>query len=288
MLVKSVDRDAEKMLMRTVNECGRLPAQEGLILFCAFSKLQDFVSSKTLNETLKSVLSDREAECYVCSDHDTFIYWKSSVKDEELVVIKTIQDAYAQAFSSVPASQIFQVFDTRSQLEELRSLLLEKIEFLTTNTAPQDLRPDTPVLSPIQSVLLKKSQERRASRSKIEILIVEDQDFSRKLLMGLMQKDHVCYGAKNAAEAVQYFVEEAPDIIFLDIELPDHDGHSLARLFRQYDPRAFIVMVTGNNYQKDVDRAKENGVNGFIAKPYNKQSIYNAVQSFVQSHQRKA
>jgi CheY-like chemotaxis protein len=47
-------------------------------------------------------------------------------------------------------------------------------------------------------------------------------------------------------------------------------------------------MVTGNNYQKDVDRAKENGVNGFIAKPYNKQSIYNAVQSFLQSKQGRA
>jgi CheY-like chemotaxis protein len=54
------------------------------------------------------------------------------------------------------------------------------------------------------------------------------------------------------------------------------------------DARAFIVMVTGNNYQKDVDRAKENGVNGFIAKPYNKQSIYNAVQSFLQSKQGRA
>ncbi|MBA4749803.1 MAG: response regulator [Alphaproteobacteria bacterium] len=288
MLVKSIDRDAEKVLMDTVDACARMPSQKGQILFCAFSALEESIPPKVLNETLKSVLSDQEAECYVCSDRDTFIYWKTSLENEHSLIIKAIQDNYPRAFLSVRPDKIFKSFNTSTEIEDLRSMILGKIALLTKTTSPQEQKQNLLSLSPLQSTLLKKAQERRATRSKTEILVVEDQDFSRKLLMGLMQKEHLCYGAKNAAEAIQYFVEQAPDIIFLDIELPDHDGHCLAKLFRQLDTRAFIVMVTGNNYQKDVDRAKENGVNGFIAKPYNKQSIYNAVQSFLQSKQGRA
>lgn len=59
------------------------------------------------------------------------------------------------------------------------------------------------------------------------------------------------------------------------------DGHTLAGLFKKHDPESFIVMVTGNNYVKDVETAKANKVQGFIVKPYNKLKIMGAVDAFM-------
>jgi len=120
---------------------------------------------------------------------------------------------------------------------------------------------------------------RRKPRENPEIMVVEDQHFSRILLLGLFNKEYRCFGAKDAKEAISNFSVYAPDIIFLDIELPDQNGHELAKLFKSIDPQVHIVMVTANHYQKDVKKAIENQVNGFVVKPYNKQKLLNTIES---------
>ena len=81
-------------------------------------------------------------------------------------------------------------------------------------------------------------------------------------------------------QALNLYLEYAPDIVFLDIELPDISGHQFASAIRKIDPGAFIVMLTRNNYMGDVTRAKEAGVKGFIVKPDIKQKIFDSIQLF--------
>ncbi len=121
----------------------------------------------------------------------------------------------------------------------------------------------------------------RKSRKAPEFLVVEDQEFSRKLLAGLFGQEYRCHTAKDARQAIELYAEHAPDIAFLDIELPDADGHTLAAFFRKHDPESYIVMVTGNNHVKDVETARANKVQGFIVKPYNKLKIMGAVNTFI-------
>lgn len=112
------------------------------------------------------------------------------------------------------------------------------------------------------------------------ILIVEDQEFSRKLLEGMLRRDYTCYCAANAEQALALYAEHLPCIVFLDIELPDANGHDLAGFLKKIDPASFIVMVTANHYENDVKRAQENNVQGFIAKPYSKQKISDAIEKY--------
>jgi CheY-like chemotaxis protein len=126
----------------------------------------------------------------------------------------------------------------------------------------------------------------REARKLPEILIVEDQDFSRNLLASLFEKNYRCHCAKNAQEAVSLYAEYVPDVTFHDVELPGASGHRLAELFRKYDGNSYIVMVTGNNYAKDVEMAKRNKVNGFIVKPYNKQKIMGTFETFLKRKKR--
>lgn len=115
------------------------------------------------------------------------------------------------------------------------------------------------------------------------ILIVEDQEFSRKLLESLISRTCVCYSASNAADAVAAYAEYVPSIVFLDVELPDYNGHDLAHFIKQHDPQSYIVMVTANHYASDVNRALANKVQGFIAKPFNRIKIISTIEKYTQT-----
>lgn len=158
--------------------------------------------------------------------------------------------------------------------------------------------PESPVcmgeFTEEQATTLKKAIRERRSRKGMEefglnVLIVEDQEFSRKLLRSVFTRqlyDFTFSIAKNGQEAINKYAEMAPDITYLDIELPDINGHDLAALFNQHDPEAYIVMVTSNNYPKDVERALANQVRGFVVKPFSKQKVIEPVNTLV--NQRKA
>jgi two-component system, chemotaxis family, chemotaxis protein CheY len=122
----------------------------------------------------------------------------------------------------------------------------------------------------------------RAYRQKPDILIVEDQHFSLQLLCSALRREHKLYTAGNARDAWQLYLEHAPDVVLLDVEMPEISGHALAAHLCQFDPKAFVVMVTANNFLEDVERSKKNGAQGFIAKPYSKQKILDVMQKFNQ------
>lgn len=124
----------------------------------------------------------------------------------------------------------------------------------------------------------------RKSREKLRILVVEDQLFSRKILEELLHHTYFVDTAASSQEGMRLFLEQAPDIVLLDIELADESGHTLARFIKGLDPTAFIVMVTGNNSAEDVKQAVNNKVDGFIVKPYNKSKIFDCLEKFLTLH----
>ena len=124
----------------------------------------------------------------------------------------------------------------------------------------------------------------QAAREKPLALIVEDQLFSRTILHEMLRHDYRVDMAASAQEGLYLFLENAPDLVFLDIELMDESGHSLARALRAIDPKVFITMVTANHSPEDIAQAKANGVDGFIAKPYSKQKIGESLAAFKASH----
>jgi two-component system chemotaxis response regulator CheY len=126
----------------------------------------------------------------------------------------------------------------------------------------------------------------RAYRSRPHLLIVEDQAFTISLMHGLLAREYEVRTAANAVEAWQSYLEVAPDIVFLDIEMPGIDGHTLAAALRELDSGAFVVMVTGNHCAEDVQRARANGVQGFIAKPFSKQKLLEAIQKFARNKKK--
>lgn len=301
MLINLIQLNAEDAFLKSLEN----PSQSAInrcVLHCAFSQTPLSFDGDSLLLLLKDVLRDQSGEIYLLTDKDILICWHGRPKEVMDTIVLTFWERYHNELQGYNRTDIFKFHDAQAQGEELRLLMLHKLkrpippapiqEKTTTTQAVDSPPPQTSKIKPLftefQLQQLQSAIAKRSSRKEPEFLIVEDQDFSRKILAGLFERSFFhCHQAKDAKQAIQLYAENAPDIAFLDVELPDADGHSLAALFKQHDPKSFIVMVTGNNYTKDVETAKANKVQGFIAKPYNKQKIMGAVEKFIQMKRKE-
>jgi len=93
----------------------------------------------------------------------------------------------------------------------------------------------------------------------MKILIVEDDDGNRLLtyLELSEEKQWDIITASNGKEAMHLFVKELPDIVTLDIELPDISGSSLIREMKKNRPEIPIIILTGYDYHPDVSEADD-------------------------------
>jgi len=119
----------------------------------------------------------------------------------------------------------------------------------------------------------RSNRQLRKIRKGLHVLVVEDQAFSRRLMQQFFWQICSVDAAAQASEALTLYMGNAPNIAFLDIDLPDGSGHLLATMMKKIDPDSFVVMVTANHTAEDVIKAKDNNVDGYIVKPFSKQKI---------------
>lgn len=120
----------------------------------------------------------------------------------------------------------------------------------------------------------------RSLRKKTKILVVDDQEFTRELLRGILLKDYAVYTASCGKGALSTYIAEAPDIVFLDIEMPDLSGHEVIQQIVKLDPESYVVMLTASKAVSDVKLAGMEGAKGFICKPFNKQKIFDIIKNY--------
>lgn len=100
------------------------------------------------------------------------------------------------------------------------------------------------------------------------ILIVEDEEAQRTLLAGLLEKEgHVVATAGNGADAVDLYRKNTFEIVFLDYKLPDTDGLTLLRTFKEINPEVDIIMVTAFGTIENAVDALKTGATDYLAKP---------------------
>jgi two-component system chemotaxis response regulator CheY len=292
MLIQVITENVEKSLIASL-EAHQGKALNQNILQCRFSTLPFSAPPQdALVLSLKEHLIDLDAAFSYCQDGDLFIQWKGMAS----AIIKLVKQAIiaycaTQQEATLP-DDFFQYYDCHVHGEELRIECRKKLHHYgeKEGAAAQnvskgrggenpEIKKITATFSPAQLRAVMRQIPLRKQRESPEILIVEDQAFSRKLMLSVLDA-YSCEVAENGQEAMRKYVHHAPDIVFLDIELPDLDGHALANLFKNTDPETYIVMITGNHYAKDVEAAKANKVQGFIIKPYNKQKLLGSVEGY--------
>ena len=112
------------------------------------------------------------------------------------------------------------------------------------------------------------------------ILLVDDAAFMRMMLKDILTKNgyNVVGEAENGVKAIEKYKELSPNLVVLDITMPEMDGIQAARGIKEADPSALIVMCSAMGQQAMVIEAIQAGAKDFIVKPFQPDRVIEAVQ----------
>ena len=103
----------------------------------------------------------------------------------------------------------------------------------------------------------------------IKILVVDDEAPIRRLLrVGLTTEGYVVREAADAAEAVTSLAEEKPDVIILDLGLPDVQGHDLLTGWRASGQELPVIILSSRTDETGIVQALEAGADDYVTKPF--------------------
>jgi len=108
-----------------------------------------------------------------------------------------------------------------------------------------------------------------------KVLVVDDAAFMRLAIKNVLEKNgfQMVADAKNGREAVEKYIECKPDIVTMDITMPDMTGIEALKKIREIDPKAKIVMISAMGQEKMVKEAILSGAKNFIVKPFKEEHI---------------
>jgi len=112
-----------------------------------------------------------------------------------------------------------------------------------------------------------------------KVLIVDDAAFMRMLLKDIITKAgyEVVGEAGNGAEAVQKYKELKPDVVTMDITMPQMDGIQAIKEIKKIDPDAKIIVCSAMGQQAMVVEAIQAGAKDFIVKPFQHSRVVEAL-----------
>lgn len=116
-----------------------------------------------------------------------------------------------------------------------------------------------------------------------DILIIDDEAQIRKLLqITLQSNDYHVAEASTAKEGLITAANHPPDLILLDLGLPDEDGHSVLKQLREWYSKPVIIISVQNN-EEDIVRALDNGANDYLVKPFRTGELLARIRSAIRS-----
>lgn len=103
-----------------------------------------------------------------------------------------------------------------------------------------------------------------------KVLVVDDAAFMRASIRIMLEKNgfHVVGEAENGLAAIEKYKELKPDIVTMDITMPELDGIGALKAIRQHDPEAKVIMVSAMGQEPMVMDAVVSGAKSFIVKPF--------------------
>ncbi len=117
---------------------------------------------------------------------------------------------------------------------------------------------------------------------KVKIMIVEDDRKLRRLLeIELEHEGFEIVSFSEGLDAIENFKDFNPDIVLLDIMLPDMDGFEIAEQLRKMSPDVGIIMLTALGMTKDKVKGFESGADDYITKPFETVELFARIKALL-------
>lgn len=113
------------------------------------------------------------------------------------------------------------------------------------------------------------------------VLIVDDAAFMRLSIRMMLEKNgfKVVGEAENGVIGVQKYKELSPDIVTMDLTMPEMTGLEALKAIKSYDPNAKVIMISAMGQEGIVKEAVLNGAKSFIVKPFKEEHVVKTLRS---------
>lgn len=285
MLIGVVNKDAENRLLSFIKDINAQAASAWGVVALERQALAAR-SDDTFVLSIKPALELASRATVYIGACSVYIVWLGAQKRTETALRALAPSLYIK--DSAVGDTAFAYIDPVSQANELSQRLHAEASTVSSKPTMATEAHKMGLIETIDFSALalslpeyKKLLEKKHEHRQLKILIIEDQSFLRRLLTESLQKTHAVFSAAGVREGLDIYLREAPHVVFLDIGLPDASGHMLAHKLREIDPTSYVIMVTGSRDRQDIEQAKQNGVFGFIVKPFSKQKIQEAIARYL-------
>ncbi|MGN0629354.1 MAG: response regulator [Oscillospiraceae bacterium] len=116
-----------------------------------------------------------------------------------------------------------------------------------------------------------------------KVLICDDAAFMRMMLKDILTRNEfeVCGEAANGIQAVERYKELRPDLVFMDITMPEMDGLEALKKIRAFDPAASVIMLSAMGQQAMVIECIKSGAKDFVVKPFQAEKVLETVKKVI-------
>ena len=146
--------------------------------------------------------------------------------------------------------------------------------------------PDTVIhginIQSIKTTVHEEAVINNTNPKKATLLIAEDNE-SNYILIRAILKEYDLLHARNGNEAVRLYREHHPDLILMDLKMPDMDGYEATAEIRKEDSDIPIIAVTAFAFAEDEQRVRQSGFNGYAAKPIKPAELKKIIVQYLSS-----
>ena len=113
------------------------------------------------------------------------------------------------------------------------------------------------------------------------VLVAEDEDCNWELIQSVLNNRYRILRAKNGIEAVTMNEEEHPDLILMDIRMPEMNGLDATRIIKEVNPVTPIVALSAYAFEDTINEAKDAGCNEFLSKPFKVELLLDTIEKLI-------
>lgn len=207
----------------------------------------------------ESYLVNHNIHCFLCPPHNLYILCKNIEQSK----INSLE-SYITSMVTLENDQnlFFQVYAFDQELDSFLSKIQEQ-----GDVGPLSIEP---TISHLKSDL--------SPNKNIKVLLVEDDPVTRWIVRNAVKDECHLATATSASHACTLYPKFRPDIVFLDIGLPDKTGLDVLAWILKHDPGARVVMFSSQDSLDTITSTIESGAIGFVAKPFQRDELVNYIR----------
>ena len=224
------------------------------------AKLQYHSSSQNITSTLRNILSQ-------ATEYDIAIFDMTNMSCSVTDIIATLRMLH-------PTIKCIALLNDENSIKHS---IFDKV--ITFPISASNLIFELEELSAIE----QNKENKYIDFSHLKVLVVEDVEMSRYYIKEMLSVSFSisCDTASNGKEAVEKAELTSYDIILMDIRMPVMNGYEATKAIRKFNKNIPIVCMSADVYEKDIEAAKDSGMDSFIQKPLDKDELKQSLLNLI-------